>query len=280
MGVRIITFDDLYSFKRQLQIDERSQATISKYLHDVKCFWAYTANQPITKEIVLEYKAMLSKKYALSSANSMLAALNSFFGFMAWNDCCVRQFKIQKKLFCSEEKELSKEEYRRLVQTAIENGNEQLALILQTICGTGIRISELQQITVEAVRKGEAVVSCKNKSRTVFIVRDLQKKLLSFIKKNKILSGSIFVTKSKKPVSRFFVWREMKMLCDSANVSESKVFPHNLRHLFARAFYSVEKDLARLADILGHLSVNTTRIYIISTGTEHRRRMEQMHLII
>ena len=234
----------------------------------------------MTKTVVMEFKASIVENYEISSANSMIAAVNAFLRFMGWMDCCIKQFKVQKKAFCSEEKELTKSEYIRLVNTAKEKGNERLNLILQTICGTGIRVSELQFITVEAVRKGEAVVSCKNKTRTVFIVRELQKKLLHYIKTKGIASGCIFITKSGKPMSRCNIWREMKALCEQAGVSPDKVFPHNLRHLFARTFYGIEKDIAKLADILGHSSINTTRIYIISTGAEHKRKMENMRLII
>lgn len=230
--------------------------------------------------MLLEYKALLGEQYALTSANSMIAAVNAFLRFMGLLDCCIKQFKMQKKAFCSEEKELTKAEYIRLVNTAKEEGNERLNLLLQTICGTGIRVSELQFITVEAVRKGEAVVSCKNKTRTVFIVRKLQKKLLNYIKNKNIITGCIFVTKFGKPMNRCNIWREMKALCKRAGVPSDKVYPHNLRHLFARTFYGIEKDLAKLADILGHSSINTTRIYIVSTGIEHRKRMENMRLIL
>ena len=249
-------------------------------MHDLYCFLNFTQGKPIDKAMMLEYKALLGERYALTSANSMIAAVNAFLRFMGWVDCCIKQFKVQKKAFCSEEKELTKAEYIRLVNAAKEEGNERLNLLLQTICGTGIRVSELQFITVEAVRKGEAVVSCKNKTRTVFIVRELQKKLLNYTKSKGITTGCIFITKSGKPMSRCNIWREMKALCEQAEVSPDKVFPHNLRHLFARTFYGIEKDIAKLADILGHSNINTTRIYIITTGAEHKRKMENMRLII
>lgn len=192
----------------------------------------------------------------------------------------IKNIKEQKKIFCPEEKELTKEEYFRLVSVAESQGSQRLNMILQTICGTGIRVSELQFITVEAVRKGEAVVFCKGKRRSVFIVKALQRKLLKYAEKKKIKSGCIFITRTGKPLSRTNIWRDMKKLCESANVNPDKVFPHNLRHLFARVFYGIEKDIAKLADILGHSNINTTRIYIISTGLEHRQRMEIMHLVI
>ena len=277
---RIITNSMIGDFESYLRSDEKSENTIEKYLRDVRAFYQYAEAKEISKSVVMEFKASLVTNYEITSANSMIAAVNAFLRFVGWVDCCIKQFKVQKKAFCSEEKELTKAEYIRLVNTAKQNGNERLNLILQTICGTGIRVSELQFITVEAVRKGEAVVSCKNKTRTVFIVRELQKKLLNYIKTKGITTGSIFITKSGKPMSRCNIWREMKALCEKAGVSPDKVFPHNLRHLFARTFYGIEKDIAKLADILGHSSINTTRIYIITTGAEHKRKMENMRLII
>ncbi len=280
MRKRTITNSAIMAFEKHLKDDEKSENTVAKYLHDLYYFLNFTQGKPIEKAMMLEYKALLGEQYALTSANSMIAAVNAFLRFMGWMDCCIKQFKVQKKAFCSEENELTKAEYIRLVNTAKEEGNERLNLLLQTICGTGIRVSELQFITVEAVRKGEAVVSCKNKTRTVFIVRKLQKKILSYIKAKGITTGCIFITKTGKPMSRCNIWREMKALCDQSGVSPDKVFPHNLRHLFARTFYGIEKDIAKLADILGHSNINTTRIYIITTGAEHKRKMENMRLII
>ena len=277
---RIITSSMIVDFEIYLRSDEKSENTIEKYLHDVRAFCTFAEAREISKAVVMEFKASLVENYEVTSANSMIAAVNAFLRFMGWVDCCIKQFKVQKKAFCSEEKELTKAEYIRLVNTAKQKGNERLNLILQAICGTGIRVSELQFITVEAVRKGEAIVSCKNKTRTVFIVRELQKKLLNYIKIKGITEGCIFITKSGKPMSRCNIWREMKALCEQAGVSPDKVFPHNLRHLFARTFYGIEKDIAKLADILGHSNINTTRIYIITTGAEHKRKMENMRLII
>ena len=277
---RIITNSMIGDFENYLRSDEKSDNTIKKYIRDVKAFFEFSEAREISKTVVMEFKTSLVENYEVTSANSMIAAVNAFLRFMGWMDCCIKQFKVQKKAFCSEEKELTKAEYIRLVNAAKAEGNERLNLILQTICGTGIRVSELQFITVEAVRKGEAVVSCKNKTRTVFIVRELQKKLLNYIKTKGIATGCIFITKSGKPMSRCNIWREMKALCEQAGVSPDKVFPHNLRHLFARTFYGIEKDIAKLADILGHSNINTTRIYIITTGAEHKRKMENMRLII
>ena len=210
----------------------------------------------------------------------MLASINSLFSFLGWAELKVKSIKLQRQIYCPEEKELTKAEYMRLVSTAKQKGNERLNLLIQTMCGTGIRVSELQYITVEAVKCGEAVVSLKGKTRSVFIVRELQKKLLRYAAEQKISSGAIFITRNGKPMSRTNIWREMKSLCEQARVNPQKVFPHNLRHLFARTFYGIEKDIAKLADILGHSSINTTRIYIITTGNEHRQRMENMRLII
>lgn len=280
MEQRKITKQMIAEFELELRNDEKSDLTVEKYLRDVRHFITFSSGKQIDKRLVLAYKAELEKEYAVASANSMIASINAFFRFAGWLDLCVKQFKVQRKTFCNEEKELTKAEYVRLCRTAEEQKNERLNLILQTICGTGIRVSELQFITVEAVERGEAVVSCKNKTRTVFIVRELQKKLLSYCKRHGIISGQIFVTKTGRPMSRTNIWREMKNLCKAAGVNPNKVFPHNLRHLFARVFYGIEKDIAKLADILGHSSINTTRIYIITTGTEHRRKMENMRLII
>lgn len=277
---RIITNSIIGDFENYLRSDEKSDNTIEKYLRDVRAFAVFLEARKINKSLVMEFKASLVENYEVTSANSMIAAVNAFLRFVGWVDCCIKQFKVQKKTFCSEDKELTKAEYIRLVNAAKERGNERLSLILQTICGTGIRVSELRFITAEAVRKGEAVVSCKSKTRTVFIVRELQKKLLNYTNAKGITTGCIFITKSGKPMSRCNIWREMKALCKQAGVAPGKVFPHNLRHLFARTFYGIEKDIAKLADILGHSSINTTRIYIITTGAEHKRKMENMRLIL
>lgn len=280
MKGQIITARMIAEFREHLILEERSKITVEKYIRDVKAFSAYTQNAAITKETVIAYKKHLQENYAVRSVNSMLASINSLFAFLGWHDLKVKSLKLQQQVFCSEEKELTKAEYARLCRTAERKHNERLNLILQTICGTGIRVSELQFITVEAVKQGEAVVNCKAKTRSVFIVKELKQKLLRYAAEQNIKNGMIFVTRTGKPISRTNIWREMKALCEEANVNPQKVFPHNLRHLFARVFYGIEKDIAKLADILGHSSINTTRIYIISTGTEHRQRMENMRLII
>ena len=281
MKGHLLTNKEITRFREYLREEEKSKNTLDKYIRDVKAFVTYALNINITKETVIAYKQkLIDSGYAVRSINSMLASINSLFSFLGWYELRIKSLKVQQQVFCPEEKELTKTEYERLCHTAKEKHNERLCLILQTICGTGIRVSELQFVTVEAIHKGEAIVSLKGKTRKVFIVRALKKKLLRYISEQNIKSGAVFVTRTGKPISRTNIWREMKALCKEADVNPQKVFPHNLRHLFARVFYGIEKDIAKLADILGHSSINTTRIYIISTGTEHRQRMERMQLII
>ena len=277
---RILDSMKMQDFELNLRNEERSAATIEKYMRDIRLFASFMGEAEIDKQRVLDYKSKLGEEYAVSSANSMIAAMNCFLRFCGWHDLCVKQFKIQREAYCSEKKELTRAEYIRLLNAAKAKHNERLNLIIQTICGTGIRVSELQYITVEALRSGEAVVNCKGKNRRVFIVPELKKKLLRYVKEQGIGTGTVFVTRSGRPVSRHSIWKDMKALCEQADVSPGKVFPHNLRHLFARTFYGIEKDIAKLADILGHASINTTRIYIITTGAEHKRKMEHMRLII
>ena len=280
MKKRIINARMINAFENFLTENEKAEATKEKYIRDVRRFAEYAAGQRLCKGLLLGYKETIEQSYAVRSANSMIASLNSFLRFIDRQDLCIKQFKLQKEIYCSEEKELSREEYIALIKTAEQRKNERIALVIQTICGTGIRVSELQNITVEAVVKGEAVVSCKGKTRKIFIVKSLQKKLLRYAKKQGIRQGTLFITRIGQPLNRSTVWRQMKQLCKEAGVSPQKVFPHNLRHLFARTFYRIEKDIAKLADILGHSSINTTRIYIITSGAEHRIRMENMRLII
>ena len=281
MQSRIITESELQSFNIYLQEEEKSKNTIEKYLRDVKNFIHFVGKSDITKETVIAYKNhLLTNHYAARSVNSMLASLNSIFVFLGWNDCRVKNVKLQREVYRAEEKELTKQEYMRLINTAHLNRNYRLELLLQTICGTGIRVSEVPHITVEAVKKGEAVVWLKGKTRSVFLVKQLRRNLLEYAKKQGIQSGAIFITRTGKLMNRTNIWREMKSLCKQANVNPNKVFPHNLRHLFARTFYAIKKDIAKLADILGHSSIDTTRIYTISTGQEHRRQMEEMRLVV
>lgn len=277
---RILTAEVIAAFNHHLVEEERSQATIEKYNRDIKRLVVFLNGGAVTKETMIEYKQhLLEQGYAERSVNSMLAAVNSMFEFLEWYECRVKAIKLAPEIYRPEEKELTQKEYDRLVDTAMKQGKKKLALILQTICGTGIRISELKFITVEAVRKGEAKVHCKGKSRKIFLVDELRELLSDYIKRNSIRSGAIFLGSTGKPMNRTTVWREMKSLCKAARVKPSKVFPHNLRHLFARVFYKIEKDIAKLADVLGHSSINTTRIYLVSTGKEHKRNMQKMGLV-
>ena len=239
MQKRFITTSILVAYKEYLISEERSPATIEKYIRDVAAFAEYVQMSEITKDAVLAYKRQIMQNYAARSVNSMLSSINSLFAFLRWHDLKVKTLKIQRQIFCSEKKELTKSEYARLCEAA-EKRSERLKLILQTICGTGIRVSELRYITVEAVKNGEAVVNCKAKTRVIFIVKELQKKLLRYAAEQNIKTGMIFITKAGKPINRTNIWREMKSLCKAANVNPQKVFPHNLRHLFARVFYGIE----------------------------------------
>ena len=280
MTKRIIDAGTLNLFAKFLSESEKSEATVRKYLHDLRHFAEYAAGRKLDKALILDYKSALGQDYAVRSANSMIAALNSFLRFTGLHKLCVKQYKLQNEAYCSEEKELTRGEYKALVKAANEKKNARLSLVVQTICATGIRVSELKSITVEAVKRGEAVVSCKGKTRKIFIVKALRKRLISYAEEQGIASGVLFVTRSGKPLDRSNIWRQMKDLCSQAGVLPQKVFPHNLRHLFARTFYGIEKDIAKLADILGHSNINTTRIYIVTSGAEHQRRMENMRLII
>ncbi len=280
MKGRFITENVIAKFENHLTMGERSTATVEKYIRDARTFARFIGGSSISKATVIAYKKHLQINYAVRSVNSMLASINNLFSYLEWHDLKVKSLKLQQQVFCPEEKELTRAEYTRLCRVAKRKHNGRLNLVLQTICGTGIRVSELQYITVEAVRSGEAIVHCKAKTRLVFVVKELKEKLLRYAAEQGIKSGMIFITRTGKPISRINIWREMKALCKEANVDPRKVFPHNLRHLFARVFYGIEKDIAKLADILGHSSINTTRIYIISTGTEHRRCLENMRLII
>ena len=280
MGQIVPVFQQMQAFEAYLHEKEKSAATVEKYMRDVRAFCAFAGDREIDKQTVMEFKAHLGKHYAVTSANSMIAALNVFFRFCGAGELSIRRFSVQRQAYCEEQKELTREEYYRLVGVAEKRKDERLSLILQTICGTGIRVSELQYITVESVRRGEATVNCKGKIRRILLVSALRKKLARYAKAKNIKEGSVFVTRSGRPISRNHIWRQMKALCEQAKVLPNKVFPHNLRHLFARIFYSMEKDIAKLADILGHTSIDTTRIYIVTTGAEHLKKMQRMHLIL
>ena len=237
-------------------------------------------NFSITKHETLTPILWVPASHAPATVNSILAAVNGFFRFMGWKDIAVKLLKIQKALFCDERRELTRAEYARLVSAAQKVGNERLSLVMQTICATGIRVSELRFITVEAVTTGRAELCNKGKRRTVFLPGRLRRLLRKYLQKQKKTAGAVFTTRPGRPVDRSNIWRDMKALCESADVEPGKVFPLNLRHLFARTYYSLEKDLSRMADILGHSSVNTTRIYTVESGGVHQRQLERMGLII
>lgn len=272
--------EQIASFIRYLKQEERSAATRRQYEREVCRFFAYADRAPVTKALVIEYKEALQRDYRPASVNAKLAAINGFFAFIGENGLRVRQLKIQRQSFCPKERELTKAEYMRLVGTARRQKNEKLALLLQTICGTGIRVSELRFITAEAVAAGEATIHLKGKTRTLLISGKLRRALSDYLKSRRIRTGPVFATRAGRPLDRSNIWKMMKALCSAAGVACEKVFPHNLRHLFARCFYSADKDIAKLADILGHSSINTTRIYIVSSGQEHRRRMDALGLIL
>lgn len=257
--------------------DEKSMLTIEKYLRDVRHFLDFLVDRAISKGETISYKEHLKISYAPASINSMLAALNSFLRFIGKTDCCVKPLRIQKQMFCREDRELSVEEYQKLIRTEPDT---RISLVIQTICGTGIRVSELQYITAEAVQSGRAIVNCKNKMRVIFIPASVQKLLRLYMRKNGIKTGTVFVTRNGKPLNRRNIWRDMKVLCKKAGVSANKVFPHNLRHLFARTFYGVEKDIVCLADLLGHSSIDTTRIYTMEKGEKHRLCLKRVEEIL
>ena len=277
--MRKITTEIIKSFNDYLINEEKAAATVNKYMHDVGGFQIWLSEQELCKKTVLAYKSYLCEHYASASVNAALSSLNSFFNFMEWYDLRVKNLKIQKQIFASTDKELTKAEYDRLLQAAKQKKNERLYLLMQTICSTGIRVSEVRYVTVEAVVRGIAEINCKGKCRQVFLPKQLCQILKQYIKEQKIKGGAVFVTKNGNPLDRSNIWSDMKKLCKAANVSEKKVFPHNLRHLFARTYYSLQKDIVRLADILGHSSVNTTRIYTMETGEIHRRQIQKLGLL-
>lgn len=277
--MREITIERMKLFNDYLMNEEKAQATIGKYLHDVGEFQIWLGEQELSKTAVLAYKTHLCECYAPASVNAALSSLNCFFKFMEWYDLRVKNLKIQKQIFASSDKELTKTEYERLLLAAKQKKNERLYLLMQTICSTGIRVSEVRHVTVEAVSRGVAEINCKGKRRQVFLPKQLCQILKQYIKEQKIKSGTVFVTRNGNPLDRSNIWSDMKKLCMAANVSEKKVFPHNLRHLFARTYYSLQKDIVRLADILGHSSVNTTRIYTMETGEVHRRQIQKLGLL-
>ena len=274
-----ITNELIKNFRRYLIEEEKATATVEKYIRDINVFADWLGDKALDKEMVLTYKENLTKNYAPASVNSILASLNSFFTFNVWYDLRVKNLKIQRQKFVNKDKELTKAEYERLLTAAKSKGNEQLYFLMQTICATGIRVSELRYITVESLKAQKAQINLKGKMRVIIIPKELCKMLLQYSKEHKITNGSVFVSKNGKALDRSNIWKMMKALCESAGVSREKVFPHNLRHLFARTFYSLQKDIVRLADILGHSSVNTTRIYTMETGETHRRQIQKLGLL-
>ena len=269
--------ESLTAFENYLIEEEKSSLTIEKYVRDVRQFEEWLAGRPITKAETLAFKAHLIERYAVSSVNSMLSALNCYLVFIGQTNCRVRIIKAQRTAFCAEEKELTKSDYQRLLRAA--DNKSWLQLLMQTIAATGIRVSEHRFITVEAAKGGKAEVRCKGKVRTILLPQKLCRVLLAYARRKQIGSGSIFVSRRGRPIDRSRIWAEMKKLCKAAKVLAEKVFPHNLRHLFARTFYSMEKDVVRLADILGHSSIDTTRIYTVESGRIHRKQIEKIPLI-
>lgn len=279
MNKQIITNEAINNFKLYLYEEERSDNTIEKYMRDIRFFREWLRGRSIDKSVVIEYKKELCERYAVKSVNSMLSSINAFFVFMGRHDLKVKTLKIQRRIFADKEKELSKIEYERLLIAAQNKKNERLYYLIQTIASTGLRVSEIKYVTCEAVGQGQAIINCKGKMRTVFLPKKLCRMLKAYIKRHKISNGSVFVTKTGKPLDRSNIWADMKKLCKDAGVSKNKVFPHNLRHLFARTYYSLEKDIVRLADILGHSSVETTRIYTMESGATHLMQIEKLHLL-
>ena len=277
--MKIITDEIIYNFKTNLYNEEKSSATVAKYVRDVENFKKWLGGKTAQKSEVLKYKAHLIESYAVASVNAALSSLNSFFAFCEWYDLRVKTIKVQRRIFASEERQLNKDEYRCLLKAAKSKKNGRLFWIIQTICSTGIRVSELRYITVDAVNRERTEIRSKGKQRTVFLPGELCRMLKKYIKEKKIKSGAVFVTKNGNPLDRSNIWSDMKKLCESAGVSKDKVFPHNLRHLFARTYYSTRKDIVRLADILGHSSVNTTRLYTMETGEVHKRHIERLGLL-
>lgn len=277
---RKLTRENISRYIVFLREQEKSRVTITQYAHNLGTVEIFFHGEALTKAGLLQWKNQLIKNYATSSSNTIIAALNGFLKFMGWNDLTIKALKVKKSMFSDESRELTQSEYQRLIRATDRTDHRRLSLVMQTICATGIRVSELQFITVQAVQTGRAEIANKGSYRTIFLPKRLRSILSRYIRKNHVVTGPVFVTKNGKPLDRSNIWRDMKALCKSAGVQPQKVFPHNLRHLFARTYYSIEKDLSRLADILGHISVNTTRIYTIESGAVHARQLEHLGLVI
>ena len=274
-----ITLKMIEEYKNYLINEEKSKATINKYMHDILCFTHWLNEKELVKGEVLAYKKYLLENYAISSTNSIISSLNSCFDYFGYHDLKVKTIKTQKQIFASDKKQLTKAEYERLLMVA-QRKSQRLYLLIQCVCSTGLRISELEYITVETVEAGMAEIDNKGKIRTVFLPSKLCKMLKEYIEEQKIKSGAVFITKTGKPLDRSNIWVSMKKLCKEANVSEEKVYPHNLRHLFARTYYKSQKDIVRLSDILGHSNINTTRIYTKESGTVHRQQIQKLGLLL
>ena len=277
--MRIIDSEILEKFRLYLNEKEQSKNTIEKYMRDIRHFVACAGTIEVKKSDVLDYKLGLCEKYSPKSVNSMLSSLNAFFTFMEWHELKVKTLKIQRQLFTDTTKELTKAEYEKLLITAKNNKKEKLYYLIQTIASTGLRVSEIKYVTCEAVKRGRITINCKGKIRQVLLPKKLCKILTVYTKAQDIKKGSVFVSRNGKPLDRSNIWKMLKNLCESAGVSKEKVFPHNFRHLFARTYYSLQKDIVRLADILGHSSVETTRLYTMESGTEHRKQLQKLGLL-
>lgn len=277
--MRIVNDTQLKAFEKYLCDEEKSDNTVQKYLRDLRFFRLWLDGRTVDKSVVLAYKKHLCEKYAPKSVNAALSSLNAFFAYRNWHDCRVKALKLQRQIFIDPQKELTKSEYERLLNAAKCAKNERLYYLLQTLASTGLRVSEIKYITCEAVKDGQATIRCKGKIRQIFLPAKLCKMLCAYRKRHKLEDGAIFVTKNGKPLDRSVVWKMLKSLCAVAHVEKSKVFPHNLRHLFARTFYTLQKDIVRLADILGHSSIETTRIYTMENGEIHRKQMQNLGLL-
>lgn len=281
MEQHILTSEQINAYQCWLKTEERAESTVEKYMRDVHQFFVWLNGRSVTREVVSGWREhLISAQKAATTVNAALSALNSLFRFLGWSECRARFLKVQKSAFCDPSRELTQADYHKLVSTAKERGQEQLALLLETICATGIRVSEVRYITVEALRRGRTEIRLKGKIRVILLPSKLCRKLQRYAQKQKTVSGEIFLTKNGNPMNRRQIWAEMKALCAWAKVDPARVFPHNLRHLFATTFYRITRDIVKLADILGHSSVETTRIYLKTSGKEHRRHLEQLGLIL
>ena len=280
MENRILGTEELRRYEAHLRREERSRGTVEKYLRDAEAFARFLAGGAVTREAAARWREdLLQRGYAPATVNSMAAALNGLFRFLGWEECRIRFLRLQRRIFREERRELRREEYDRLLTAARRQGRERLALLMEAICATGIRVSEVRYLTVEAARRRKAEIALKGKIRTILIPDRLARKLLKYAKKQNTGSGEIFLTKAGRSLTRKQIWAEMKGLCTAAGVEASKVFPHNLRHLFATAFYSACRDIVCLADVLGHSSIETTRIYLATSGAEHARQLNRLGLV-